>query len=232
MEKLDKLLVMFGVADVPPHGFDDNVDKLEDLLQSMPPPAEGVVVEDILPFMLIAGCDCCCGRANDGLPIPGLLGAMAGNAELSVPNALSGVMARLCGLGALSVVLVGGGDTGGVDQENVAAGEALFADRERLVEGRDCKIVEEDAEVGAVAHGSPPSMSVPPDGPCSPPRTRASKSASPLPFLVSRPFVVLGPPKLMNSLRVVAVALLAPSSCNLRVCSFSTRADIDLINTM
>lgn len=164
--------------------------------------------------------------------MPGLLGAMAGNEELSVPKVLSGVIARLCAFGALRFVLVGGGgDIGGVDQENVAAGDALL-DLERLFDGREGRIVEDEAEPGAVAHGSPPSMSVPPEEPCCPPRTSASKSASPPPFVVSKPFVVLGPPKLINSLRVVAEALLAPSSWSFRVCSFSTRADIDLINVM
>jgi hypothetical protein len=133
----------------------------------------------------------------------------------------------------LKAVLVGGGgDTGGVDQENVAAGDALLADLERLVDGWDGKMVEDEADADAFAHESPPSISVPPEEPCCPPRTSASKSASPLPLVVSNPFDVLGPPKLMNSLRVVAVALLAPSSCSLRVCSFSTRADMDLINVI
>jgi hypothetical protein len=91
-------------------------------------------------------------------------------------------------------------------------------------------MVDDDADVGPQV--SPPSMSVPPEEPCCPPRTSAAKSASPPPLAVSMPFVALGPPKLINSLRVVAVALLAPSSWSLRVCSFSMRADIDLISVM
>jgi hypothetical protein len=86
--------------------------------------------------MLIAGFDCCCGAAKDGLPIPGLLGAMAGNEEFRAPKVWSGDMARLCALGAFNDVLFGGGgETGGVDQENVAAGDALLVDRERLLDG-------------------------------------------------------------------------------------------------
>jgi hypothetical protein len=50
--------------------------------------------------------------------------------------------------------------------------------------------------------------------------------------VVSRPFVDGSPPKLMNSLREVAGALFAPSSCSFRVCSFSTRAESDLIKVM
>jgi hypothetical protein len=185
-------------------------------------------------LILIAGRACCGGEANEGLPIPGLLGAIAGNELFREPNVLSGVIARLWAFGAFNDVLLGGGgDTGGVDQENVAAGEALLDDRERFVDVWAGRIVEDDAEAEPFAQGSPPSMSVPPaEGPCCPPRTSAAKSASPPPFAVSRPFVALGPPKLMNSLRVVAVALLAPSSWSLRVCSCSTRADIDLINVI
>jgi hypothetical protein len=197
-------------------------------------PYDGVVVGDAILCMLIVGFDCCCGGANDGLPIPGLLGAIAGNEELRVLKVLSGVIARLCDLGALSDVLLGGGRgvTGGVDQENVAAGDALLEVLERLLEECDGKTVEDDADAEPFAHGSPPSISVPLEELCCPPRTRVSKSASPPPLAVSKPFDVLGPPKLMNSLRVVAVALLAPSSCSLRVCSLSTRADMDLINVI
>lgn len=141
---------------------------------------------------------------------------------------VSGVMERLCAFGGLRFTLLCGG--GGVDQEKVAAGDALF-DRVRLLSGRDGKMVD-DAAVVALAQGSPPSMSVPPDEPCCPPRTSASKLFSPSPFVVSKPFDVLGPPKLMNSLRVVTVALFAPSSWSLRVCSFSTRPDMDLMSVM
>lgn len=179
-------------------------------------------------FMLIAGRTCCCGGANDGLPIPGFVALSAGNDEFSVFREWSGVTVLLCDL-FTERLLVGGGDTGGVDQENVAAGDPLLADLERLVDGRDGSVVDADA----LAQGSPPNMSVPPldDPPC-PPRTSASKSVSPAPLLESRPLDTLGPPKLMNSLRVVAVELLAPSSCSLRVCSVSTRADMDLIRFM
>lgn len=134
-------------------------------------------------FMLMFGRDCCCGAINDGLPMPGFVALNAGKEEFSELSVLSGVMVRLCALGADKFVC-GGGDTGGVDQENVAAGDALF-DLTRLVEGRDGKIVEEVAEADAFAHDSPPSMSVPPVAPCGPPRTSASKSVSPLPLLTS-----------------------------------------------
>lgn len=142
--------------------------------------------------------------------MPGLLGAIAGKEELSVPK-LSGVMDRLCVFGGLSFATLcgGGGETGGVDQEKVAAGDALL-DRVRLLDGRDGRVVDDAAET--FAQGSPPSISVPPDEPCCPPRTSASKLVSPSSFVASTPFAMLGPPKLMNSLRVVAVALLAPSS--------------------
>jgi hypothetical protein len=67
--------------------------------------------------------------------MPGLLGAIAGNEVFRLPKAPSGVIARLWALGAFNDVLFGGGgDTGGVDQENVAAGEALLDDRERFVD--------------------------------------------------------------------------------------------------
>ena len=109
-------------------------------------------------------------------------------------------------------MLCGGGDTGGDDQENVAAGDALFVDLARFVEGLDGRMVDDDAEVEAFAHRSPPSMSVPLDEPCGSPRTSASKPLSPSPLLESKLLGALKPPKLMNSLRVVAEALLAPSS--------------------
>lgn len=176
---------------------------------------------------------CCWGGANEGLPIPGLVALSAGNDELSELSVLSGVIARLCGFGAERFVFdIGGVDTGGEDQEKVAAGEELFVDLARLTDGREGKTVEEEADAGAFAQGSPPSMSGFSEVP-GPPRTSASKSASPaFPLLASNPLLTLGPPKLMNSLRVVAVALFAPSSCNLRVCSFSTRADMVLIRAM
>jgi hypothetical protein len=108
-------------------------------------------------FMLILGLCCCCdGAAKAGLPMPGLLGAIAGKEELSDVNVVSGVMARLCGFGAVSVEL-GAGEMGGVDHANVAAGEA-FPDRERLAGGREGN--------DALAQVSPPSMSVPLDCAC------------------------------------------------------------------
>lgn len=212
----------------------DAIDELPALLQSIPELCvvllyEGVVAEvgDIMLFMFIAGRTCCWGWVKEELPIPGFAALRAGKEELSVFNVLSGVMALLCGLGAPRL-LVGGGETGGVDQEKVAAGDAVL-DAVRLVDGREGRIVEDVADAGAFAHGSPPNISVPPEDPCCPPRTRASKSVSPFPLLVSKPLVADGPPKDMNSLRVVAVEPFAPSSCSLRVCSFSTRADVDLI---
>jgi hypothetical protein len=126
---------------------------------------------------------------------------------------------------------VGGGDTGGVDHEKVAAGDAFLVEPARFAAGLEGSVVEDEAEAGAVAQGSPPSMSEPALGPWSP-RTSASKSLSALPFAVSSPFIPGRPPKLMNSFREVAGALLAPSSCNFRVCSFSTREDNDLISVM
>jgi hypothetical protein len=161
--------------------------------------------------------------------MPGFTALKAGKAELSVFRLWSGVTVRLCAVGTERLAC-GGGDTGGEDHENVAAGDALFPDLARLMEGRDGNTAEDEAEVDAFAHGSPPSMSVPPVDPGGPPRTRASKSVPPSPLLESNPLAAGGPPKLINSLRDVAVALLAPSSCSFRVCSFSTRADMDLMS--
>lgn len=127
--------------------------------------------------------------------------------------------------------MFGGGDVGFVDHEKAAAGEALLDPRPRLAEAREGSVVEDDADAGALPHASPPSMSCPALL-WLPPRTRASKSASPAPFVPSSPLVVLIPPKLINSLRVVAGALFAPSSCSFRVCSFSTRALRDLMRPM
>jgi len=118
-----------------------------------------------------------------------------------------------------------------VDHAKVAgAGEALLA----RFGGREGKILDDDAEAfaEALAHGSPPSMSEPPVEPWLAPRTSASKFVSSPPFVESKPFAADGPPKLMNSFREVAVVLLAPSSCSFRVCSRSTRAEVDLINVM
>lgn len=117
-----------------------------------------------------------------------------------------------------------------MDQENFAgAGEALLA----RTTGREGKMAEEETETlaEALAHESPPSMSDPPVAPALP-RTRASKFGSSPPFVASKPFDAGGPPKLMNSLRVVAVVLLAPSSCSFLVCSCSMRDEVDLINVM
>lgn len=204
------------------------------LLQSKPElcvDMEDVVAGDIMLFMLIPtpGLDCCCER--DELPIPGLFGAIAGNEEFKEFSVLSGVIVLLVPSGAERFA---GGDTGGVDHENVAAGEALLDDRVRFTEDREGKIVDEEADVGALAHGSPPSMSPPLDVVWLQPLTSVSKSASPVPFVASRPLVPGRPPKLMSSFRDAAtlVALFAPSSWSFLVCSFSTRADRDLMSSM
>lgn len=201
------------VDEAPPHGFDD-AEEPAALLQSIPEVwvllYDDVVVGDIMLFMLIVGRACCCGGEKE-LPMPGLVAPRAGKDELRALSVLSGVTVRLCVFGAERCVICGAGDTGGVDHENVAAGDALFVDLARFVEV-DGKTVDEDADAEAFAHGSPPSMSVPPDEACGPPRTSASNPVSPSPLLESKPLVALGPPKLMNSLRVVAEVLLAPSS--------------------
>lgn len=201
IEKLDSPLGIDTV--LLPHGLDVTVDDPAALLQSIPPLWIGGgldVVGDAIPFMLNplpALADCC---EKLELPSPGLLGVMAGNDELSELNVLSGVTVLLTPVGA---VRWGGGDTGGVDQENVAAGEALFEDRPRLTPGRDGNTVEEDADACPLAHGSPPSMSPPPDDD-GPPLTKASKSPSPPPLAASKLLDPPVPPKLMNSFRDVA----------------------------
>ncbi|KAI2487612.1 Protein kinase domain-containing protein ppk32 [Pyrenophora tritici-repentis] len=237
--KLEKELVwleaVFVAAEILPHVFEEAIDEPA-LLQSMLElcvlaPYEGVgVLEVIMLFMLMTGRTCCCcgGGAKEELPMPGFAALSAGKDVLSVLSVLSGVTARLCCLGAERLVL-GGGDTGAVDHEKVAAGDALF---DRLADGREGGTVDDAADAEPFAQGSPPSMSVPPDAPCLSPRTSASKSVSPFPLLVSKPLVFDGPPKVINSFRVVAVALFAPSSCSLRVCSFSTRADVVLMRLM
>ena len=93
--------------------------------------------------------------------MPGLAGAMAGKDEFSELNVLSGVMVLIppCLWGA--VRFVGGGDTGGVDQAKVAAGDAFLAGPERFAAGLEGSVAEDDAEAGAFAQGSPPSMSEP-----------------------------------------------------------------------
>lgn len=129
----------------------------------------------------------------------------------------------------------GGGDIGGLDQEKVAAaGEALFEVLLLLAAGREGIIVDEVAEAGALAHGSPPSISVPLVAFWFPPRTRASKSVSPFPFVAATPFEPPRLPKLIKSFRGVEtlVALFAPSSCSFRVCSFSTRDESDFMSVM
>lgn len=181
--------------------------------------------------MLIAGRDCWAGGAKDGLPIPGLTALRAGNEEFRVFRLLSGVTVRLCTTGA-ERLFTGGGETGGVDHENVAAGDGLFADLFRFAAGREGSTVEDDVEVDAFAHGSPPSISLPPFVPCGPPRTSASKSVPLSPIFASITLEAAGPPNDMNSLREVVVALLAPNSWSFRVCSFSTRADMDLMSVM
>jgi hypothetical protein len=119
---------------------------------------------------------------------------------------------------------------GGVDQENVAAGDALFDVRFVDLFGR---IVLEAADDGAFAHEFPPNISVPPleEGPLSP-RTRASKSVSPLLPFVSR--LELGrPPNDMKSFRDAEIVLLfAPNSCNFLVWSFSTFVETVLMRVM
>ena len=221
-EKFERPLDMLLVMDEPPHA--DAEDVLA-LLQSTPPELgvvyEGVVAGcDIMLLIPIAGLLCCCEKA--GLPIPGLAGLMAGKEELRDENVL-----LLCGAGTF---VGGGGETGGVDHEKVAgAGEALLD----LFAGREGRTVEEEAEgfAEALAHGSPPSISEPPFAPALP-RTKASKLVSSPPFVVSKPLDAGGPPKLINSLRVVAVVLLAPSSCSFLVCSCSMREEVDLIKAM
>lgn len=125
----------------------------------------------------------------------GAEGWITGKFELREWNVLSGVIVLELPWGA---VRLEGGDTGGgVDQENVAAGEAFCEVRARFIGFCDGN-VEDAADVGAV-QGSPPSMSVPDVWLL--PRTRASKSDSPL--VASVPFVPPIEPKVMNSLRVV-----------------------------
>jgi hypothetical protein len=220
--KLERPPDMVLLIDELPHV---DAEEVLALLQSTPPELgavyEGVDVGcDIMLFMPIAGLFCCCEKV--GLPIPGLAGLMAGKEELRDEKLL-----LPCGADRF---VGGGGETGGVDHEKVAgAGEALL---DRFA-GREGRTVEEEAEAfaEALAHESPPSMSDPPLAPALP-RTKASKFVSSPPFVASKPVDAGGPPKLMNSLRVVAVVLLAPSSCSFLVCSCSMRDEVDLINAM
>lgn len=221
-EKFERPLVTLLVIDELPHV---DAEEALALLQSTPPELwavyEGVIIGcDIILFIPIAGLACCCEKV--GLPIPGLAGLMAGKEEFRVEKVL-----LPCGADAF---VGGGGETGGVDHEKVAgAGEALLD----LFAGREGRTAEEEAEAlaEALVHESPPSMSEPLVAPALP-RTKASKFVSSPPFVGSKPLDAGGPPKLMNSLRVVAVVLLAPSSCSFLVCSCSTRDEVDLINVM
>lgn len=162
--------------------------------------------------MPIANGDLACGCEKEELPIPGLLGWMAGNAELKALRELSGVMVLLVPWAGARFFT--GGDTGGVDHEKAGAGEGLLALIARFAAGRDGSVVDDVADADALAQGSPPSMSDPLDGPAAPPRTKASKSTSPLPLEWSNPLLPVAPPKLIRSLRdaTAVVEVLAPSS--------------------
>lgn len=163
-------------------------------------------------------------------PMPGFAGAMAGKAELIELRLRSGVTVRMPPCAGGAARLVGGGDTGGVDHANAGAVDAFAAEPTRFAAGRDGSVVDDEADAGALAHASPPSMSEPVPALWFP-RTRASKSASPDPLLMSRPLVPGKPPKLISSFRDDAVPLFVPSSCSFRVCSFSTRAESDLMSS-
>lgn len=63
------------------------------------------------------------------------------------------------------------------------------------------------------------------------PSTRLSKSPV-SPLLSSRPFTRLGARLDMKSERFAAAELVAPSSCNFRVCSCSIRDEMDLMRAM
>lgn len=92
--KFERPLDMALLVDELPQG---DVYELFALPQSMPGLGavnEGVFVGwVIMLFMPIVGLFCCC--ENVGLPIPGLVGFIAGNEELRDENVLSGVMALL-----------------------------------------------------------------------------------------------------------------------------------------
>lgn len=106
-EKLDSPLVACDADDVLPHAF-DAIEGPDALLQSIPEVCvlvyDGVVVGDIMLFMLVAGLDCCWGGANDGLPMPGLTAFRAGKEEFNVLKVLSGVTVRLCVVGTERLV--------------------------------------------------------------------------------------------------------------------------------
>jgi hypothetical protein len=89
---LDMLLLL---VDELPHA---DVDELFALLQSMPELGAVYVVVvvvggDIMLFMPIP--DLFCGWESVGLPMPGLMGFMAGKEELREEKVVSGVMALL-----------------------------------------------------------------------------------------------------------------------------------------
>ena len=94
--------------------------------------------------------------------MPGFAGAIAGKLEFKEFMVLSGVMVRSPPrAGGATRFVVGGGETGGVDQEKVAAGDAFLVDPARFPAGLEGNMVEEEAEAGAFAQASPPSMSEP-----------------------------------------------------------------------
>ena len=134
MVKLDMPLEVLGDV-VLLHAFNVTLEDPGALLQSRPELCvvydgfgmADVLVEDVMLFILmpIAGLLCCCENELEP-PIPGLVGAIAGNEEFNEVKVLSGVIVLLFVCGADR--LVGGGETGGLDHENVAAGEGLFED--------------------------------------------------------------------------------------------------------
>ena len=134
------------------HGFAVAVD--DALLQSIPPDEAGCiigvdeVVGDIILFILRpAFIGCLEGGEKLDDPMPGFVGTIAGNDELRVLRVLSGVIVLCVPCGAARLV-VGGGEIGGELHEKVAAGDALLEERARLAEGREGKIVDEEAEAG------------------------------------------------------------------------------------
>ena len=56
---------------------------------------DGVGTGEMMLVMPMVGLDCCCGGANDGLPMPGFMALSAGKEELRELSVLSGVMVRL-----------------------------------------------------------------------------------------------------------------------------------------
>lgn len=165
LEKLDNVPVALYV-DVPPQELDVS-DPPPGLLQSTPEcwmlPYEDVELGETMLFILIVGCVCWLDSPGDMVPIPGLIAPKAGNDEFRAPRLLSGVTDRLWCAGT-ERLFEGGGETGGVDHENVAAGEALFPDLLRFAAGRDGSTAEDDAD-DAFPQVSPPSISWPPEVP-------------------------------------------------------------------